>query len=165
MVHTHVHFASRDLPHPVGNVIIVRLTNGPMSTQNHAHDTGDVVISRVLESSAVGVSSQFVALAEPLRLRIVSVLSRGERCVCTLQEQVSMASKFLSYHLRVLGEAGLVAVTRRGRRMDYRLNQPGFDQMWREVAMVGVPLASLAEPSGSEFYQWFVPTCNDRKKP
>jgi ArsR family transcriptional regulator len=63
----------------------------------------------------------FAALADPMRLRLLHCLEEGERCVCRLQEAVKVAPNLLSYHLRVLREAGLVATRRRGRWIDYRL--------------------------------------------
>ena len=65
------------------------------------------------------------ALADPVRLRIVGVLAGGGRCVCDLQEKVPVAANLLSYHLRVLRDAGLVTAARRGRWIDYRLDGDG----------------------------------------
>jgi ArsR family transcriptional regulator len=69
------------------------------------------------ESSAVG----FSALGDPIRLRILGELTGGRRCVCELLEELGIAPNLLSYHLRVLREAGLVTGSRRGRWVDYRL--------------------------------------------
>ena len=63
----------------------------------------------------------FAALGEPARLRILGVLADAARCVCDIREQVPIAPNLLSYHLRVLREAGLVETTPRGRFLDYRL--------------------------------------------
>lgn len=61
-------------------------------------------------------------VADPVRWRILATLAaRGCQCVCVLQEAVPIAPNLLSYHLRVLREAGLVAGTRRGRWVDYAL--------------------------------------------
>jgi ArsR family transcriptional regulator len=80
------------------------------------------------------------ALADPVRLRLVAVLAGGGRCVCDLRAQVPVAANLLSYHLRVLREAGLVTATRRGRWMDYRLNGDGFTSLWAQASAAGVPL-------------------------
>ena len=80
------------------------------------------------------------ALADPVRLRIVGVLAEGGRCVCDLHEQVPVAANLLSYHLRVLRDAGLVIATRRGRWVDYRLDGDGFAAMWAQASAAGVPL-------------------------
>jgi ArsR family transcriptional regulator, arsenate/arsenite/antimonite-responsive transcriptional repressor len=82
----------------------------------------------------------FAALADPVRLRIVGVLAGGGRCVCDLHEEVPVAANLLSYHLRVLRQAGLVTAARRGRWVDYRLDGDGFAAMWAQASAAGVPL-------------------------
>jgi ArsR family transcriptional regulator len=88
------------------------------------------------------------ALADPVRLRIVRVLADGGRCVCDLREQVPVAPNLLSYHLRVLRDAGLVTATRRGRWVDYRLDGDGFAALWAAARTAGVPLAGERLPDG-----------------
>lgn len=61
------------------------------------------------------------AVADPVRWAVLERLADGTRCVCDLQEHVDVAANLLSYHLRVLREAGLVTTARRGRWVDYTL--------------------------------------------
>ena len=61
------------------------------------------------------------AMADPVRWTVLATLAEAPRCVCSLQEQVPIAGNLLSYHLKVLREAGLVTTTRRGRWIDYAL--------------------------------------------
>jgi ArsR family transcriptional regulator, arsenate/arsenite/antimonite-responsive transcriptional repressor len=91
-------------------------------------------------SNPVALTSRLVALADPVRLRIVGVLAGGGRCVCDLRGDVPVAANLLSYHLRVLRDAGLVTATRRGRWIDYRLDGDGFATLWAQAATAGVPL-------------------------
>jgi ArsR family transcriptional regulator, arsenate/arsenite/antimonite-responsive transcriptional repressor len=79
-------------------------------------------------------------LADPSRLHIISILAAGERCVCDLGAEIAIAPNLLSYHLRVLRDAGLVTTTRRGRWVDYRLDPDGFAALWQQMADSGVPL-------------------------
>jgi ArsR family transcriptional regulator len=88
------------------------------------------------------------ALADPVRLAVVGALAQGEQCVCDLHEQVPVAENLLSYHLRVLREAGLVAATRRGRWVDYRLDGEGFSSLWASLAAANVPLPGEAVATG-----------------
>ncbi len=60
-------------------------------------------------------------MGDPIRLQVLDALRDGERCVCELREDIEVAPPLLSYHLKVLREAGLVVATRRGRWVDYRL--------------------------------------------
>jgi ArsR family transcriptional regulator len=61
------------------------------------------------------------ALADPNRLEILEILSPEIRCNCHLQDQLDIAPNLLSYHLKVLREAGLIEGTKRGRWIDYSL--------------------------------------------
>ena len=61
------------------------------------------------------------AVADTSRLSILQALTTGPRCVCELQEQVPIPANLLSYHLKVLREAGLIRGSRRGRWIDYCL--------------------------------------------
>lgn len=61
-------------------------------------------------------------VADPVRWRLVAELAqRGKRCVCDLQPVGGVAPNVLSYHLKVMRDAGLVTATRRGRWIDYEL--------------------------------------------
>jgi ArsR family transcriptional regulator, arsenate/arsenite/antimonite-responsive transcriptional repressor len=62
------------------------------------------------------------ALSDPIRLSILDELNRDQRCACKLQEALGITASLLSYHLRILREAGLVEASRRGRWIDYRLS-------------------------------------------
>ncbi|VAW06750.1 hypothetical protein MNBD_ACTINO01-1656 [hydrothermal vent metagenome] len=63
----------------------------------------------------------FKALADPYRLEILEILAREVRCNCHLQDLLDLAPNHLSYHLKVLREAGLIAGVRRGRWIDYSI--------------------------------------------
>ena len=63
----------------------------------------------------------FHALSDPIRLSIVQLLRGGERCVCDLQDDLDTAQSKLSFHLRVLKEAGLVEDRREGRWSYYTI--------------------------------------------
>jgi len=99
-----------------------------------------VVDSTIVEATDVELAESLGALGDPVRLALVSVLAGGQLCVCEIQERVKVAPNLLSYHLRVLREAGLVIATRRGRWVDYRLDGDGFAAMWAALAGAGVPL-------------------------
>ena len=62
------------------------------------------------------------AAADPVRWTVLHHLAlSGTSCVCDLQERVPVAASLLSYHLKVLRDAGLVTTARRGRWIDYTL--------------------------------------------
>jgi DNA-binding transcriptional ArsR family regulator len=65
--------------------------------------------------------STYAALAEPHRREILGMLRAGERSVGELVASLSLSQPGVSKHLRVLREAGLVAVRSDGRRRVYAL--------------------------------------------
>jgi len=86
--------------------------------------------STSLESTSVeAAAAGFSALGDPIRLRILGELTGGRRCVCDLLEEIGVAANLLSYHLRVLRDAGLVEASRRGRWVDYRLAPDGLEAL------------------------------------
>jgi len=59
-----------------------------------------------------------------------------------------VAANLLSYHLRVLRDAGLVTAARRGRWVDYRLDGDGFVALWAQASAAGLPLPGEHVTSG-----------------
>ena len=74
----------------------------------------------------------FHALSDETRLAILEMLRGGERCVCELQDALDAAQSRLSFHLRVLREAGLVRDRKDGRWSHYSL-VPGTLGMAHDV--------------------------------
>jgi len=64
------------------------------------------------------------ALAHPTRLFIVNELSKGERCVCELRDEIGADMSTVSKHLSVLKNAGVVEDDKRGLQVFYRLCCP-----------------------------------------
>src|SRR3954464_1817826 len=65
--------------------------------------------------------SLYHALSDPIRLSIMEMLRGGERCVCDLQDDLESAQSKLSFHLRVLKDAGLVSDRCEGRWSYYTI--------------------------------------------
>jgi ArsR family transcriptional regulator, arsenate/arsenite/antimonite-responsive transcriptional repressor len=86
----------------------------------------------------------FHALSDETRLSILQRLRFGERCVCDLTDALDAAQSRLSFHLKVLKDAGLVTDRREGRWMYYTLNSEALG----EVAELIEALASA--PSAAE---------------
>ena len=71
----------------------------------------------------------FKALADETRLRILHLLTEEERCACRIQEVFGCSQPTISYHMRLLTEAGLVIARREGAMMCYR----AADDLWPRV--------------------------------
>jgi len=63
----------------------------------------------------------FHALSDETRLEIMEMLRGGERCVCELTDELEAAQSRLSFHLRVLKNAGLVTDRKEGRWSYYAI--------------------------------------------
>lgn len=74
------------------------------------------------------------ALADPIRLGIVELLSRNDRlCVCHLNEAFPVEQPTISHHLRLLREAGLVDVERRGHWAYYGLQRDALKKVAQDL--------------------------------
>lgn len=80
-------------------------------------------------------------LANADRLRIVCLLSQGERWVGALQEELGIVQPTLSQQLTVLREEGLVSTRREGKNIYYQLSSP------QALAVVQVLYAQFCAPS------------------
>ncbi len=75
------------------------------------------------EDEAVQLAAAFKVLADPVRLRLLSLVANaegGEACGCDLTEPVGRSQPTVSHHLSILTEAGLLEREQRGRWAWYR---------------------------------------------
>ena len=82
-----------------------------------------VLSSPLSEQRAVALARDFAVLADPVRLRLLSLLASapsGEVCVCELVEPLDRSQPTVSHHLKILVEAGLIIGEKRGRWVWYR---------------------------------------------
>jgi ArsR family transcriptional regulator len=80
--------------------------------------------SPLTQSEAEQLASAFRVIADPTRLRLISLLASspdGEACVCDLVEPLGLSQPTISHHLKLLFEAGLLSRDKRGLWVYYRL--------------------------------------------
>ncbi len=68
-----------------------------------------------------GLPAFLKLVAEPNRLRMLALLTRGELCVCDIEAAVGLPQNLVSHHLSVLRRAGLVLDRREGKWVYYRI--------------------------------------------
>ena len=98
------------------------------------------------EDQALQVATLLKALADPVRLRLMSmVLSHagGEACVCELQDAFDLSQPTISHHLKVLHEAGLLDREKRGVWVYYRARAEAMS------AIADLFLAEGSVPAGA----------------
>src|ERR1700722_4517770 len=68
------------------------------------------------EADASALAAVFAALADPVRLRLLSIVAtQGEVCTCGMLEPLRRTQPTISHHTRVLAEAGLIEGDKRGK--------------------------------------------------
>ncbi len=84
----------------------------------------------------------FHALSDATRLATLDMLRGGEKCVCELQDEIDVAQSKLSFHLRVLKDAGLVEDRREGRWSYYTI-APGALEEAHDLVVQFLPKPSV----------------------
>jgi len=82
-----------------------------------------------VSTSLKSAAALFHALSDETRLELLERLKGGERCVCELTDVMKAAQSRLSFHLRVLKDAGLILDRREGRWMYYSINPDAINEL------------------------------------
>ncbi|HHU37699.1 MAG TPA: winged helix-turn-helix transcriptional regulator [Propionibacterium sp.] len=77
----------------------------------------------------MAAAALLAAAADPVRLQLLNQLAVRTSCVCDLRVEPEIPGNLLSYHLKVLRDADLIAGTRRGRWVDYSLRPGALDRL------------------------------------
>jgi len=85
----------------------------------------------------------FGALSDETRLRLIALLADGEQCVCDLTDALQAAQSRLSFHLKVLKDAGLVTDRKDGRWVYYSLEPGALDELAEFVTVLKVKRTGL----------------------
>ena len=75
-----------------------------------------VLAAPLSEADAEELAGMFAALADPVRLRLLSLIAdAGEVCSCDLQEPLGKSQPTVSHHTKALADAGLIRGEKQGR--------------------------------------------------
>ena len=86
----------------------------------------------ITASQAADLAHKLKALADPTRLRLVSMVAAhkgGEACVCDLTEPLGLTQPTISHHLKILVEAGIFTRDKRGVWAHYALVPSALDAL------------------------------------
>lgn len=84
----------------------------------------------ITDENAVKLASSLKALADPARLRIISMVaahSDAETCVCDLTDALDLGQPTVSHHLKILVDGGYLTRSKRGTWAYYRLVPGALD--------------------------------------
>lgn len=101
---------------PARSTTALSMLNRHTSVTDTAVGVAPKFMPALNEDEAVGQARLLKALADPTRLRILSLLSRyeGEVCVFEIVESFTLEQPTISHHLRILRDAGLVDCRKKG---------------------------------------------------
>ncbi len=86
----------------------------------------------------------FKAFCDPKRLAILEQLRSGEKCACKLADPAGLSQSGLSYHMKILVEAGIVSAREEGVWTHYRLNPEGQAKALELLETITTPDADAA---------------------
>jgi len=94
-----------------------------------------VLVEPVAEDRADELAKAFAALADPVRLRLFSMIaSAGTECSCNLVEPIGKSQPTVSHHTKVLAEAGLIVGEKAGRWVNWTVVPDKLDQLRAALA-------------------------------
>jgi ArsR family transcriptional regulator len=97
-------------------------TRTPVRTIEDACCLPSLLSSPLDEADAQDMARAFAALADPVRLRCLSLIASAEECCsCDLEAPLGRSQPTVSHHTKVLAEAGLIVGEKRGRWMWWKV--------------------------------------------
>ena len=89
-----------------------------------------VLTAPLAEHEAEVLARGFAALADPVRLRLLSMIAAaGEACSCELLQPLGKSQPTVSHHTKALAEAGLIEGEKRGRWVYWRIKADRIDAL------------------------------------
>ncbi len=117
------------LPDPVSVTPVAEIQAGPPLAEACC---APLLREPITASQAAQLARLLKALADPTRLRLVSMVAAhegGEACVCALTEPLGLTQPTISHHLKVLVDAGIFSRDKRGVWAYYSLVPAAMDTL------------------------------------
>jgi len=98
------------------------MSQRPIAVTDLAECCPTVLGATLDEDEAVLLAHAFAALADPVRLRLLSMIANADEvCSCDMQEPLGKSQPTVSHHTKTLSEAGLIVGEKRGRWVYWRI--------------------------------------------
>ena len=109
--------------------------DAPTKAQRLTADCCSVLVEPLAEDRANELAKAFAALADPVRLRLFSMIaSAGTACSCNLVEPIGKSQPTVSHHTKVLADAGLITGEKAGRWVNWTVATDRVDQLRAALA-------------------------------
>lgn len=70
----------------------------------------------------------FKAFCDENRIRILKMLTSGEKCACKMLEELNITQPTLSHHMKILCDSGVVVGRKEGKWMHYSISEEGLEK-------------------------------------
>ena len=80
------------------------------------------VLKEISKVKKENISKLMVSFSDPFRLEIIDLMMDGEVCVCDIMKLTNLSQSRISYHIKILKEAGLISDRQEGRWVYYKLD-------------------------------------------
>jgi ArsR family transcriptional regulator len=98
-------------------------------------DCCSVLVEPIAEGHAEELAKAFAALADPVRLRLFSMIAAaGTECSCNLVEPLGKSQPTVSHHTKVLADAGLISGEKAGRWVNWTVVPDRLEQLRAALA-------------------------------
>jgi ArsR family transcriptional regulator, arsenate/arsenite/antimonite-responsive transcriptional repressor len=107
-----------------------------------------LAVSALDDQQSVRLAVMFKALADPVRLRLLSLVAShpgGQACVCDISATFDVSQPTISHHLKVLRSAGLLDCERRGTWVYYWVIPSALQHLSDVLRIEGGPAADSPE--------------------
>ncbi len=91
----------------------------------------------------------FKAYCDETRVHILTLLQNGERCACELLEELHQSQSGLSYHMKILQEAGIIHARTEGKWTYYRICSDGRRRALQRLEELTAPQAIAKEKNNT----------------
>jgi len=118
------------------------------------------MITNTIKSPYQTISDVFEAASSPIRIQILLALGTGEACVCHLENMLELRQAYISQHLMVLREAGLVIDRREGRFIFYSLRDPAL----LDLVQAAARFQNIEVPIMTSSSECDCPNCRNKSK-
>lgn len=86
-------------------------------------------MNMITDNGESRIAEYFKILGSPFRIQILSTIGYGEACVCHLEAVLNKRQAFISQHLRVMRDSGILETRRAGKYIYYRVANQGLFQV------------------------------------
>ncbi len=69
----------------------------------------------------------FKAFCDENRIRILKMLTSGEKCACKILDELNVTQPTLSHHMKILCDSGIVVGRKEGKWMHYSISSEGVE--------------------------------------